>query len=142
MMRSVLGVLFGVVVWMVGFFVLAQALALLWPDYAIHGRQWIRQGVFTFTPLMACLNLLFWVLAEIGAGWIVAKVAQRREAVWVLAGLVAIYLCAQHLALYWSRFPWWYNLGVVIPAVAAVLWGGRLANALHAVRPHAQDIQV
>jgi hypothetical protein len=64
MMRSVLGVLFGVVVWMVGFFVLAQALALLWPDYAIHGRQWIRQGVFTFTPLMACLNLLFWVLAE------------------------------------------------------------------------------
>jgi hypothetical protein len=138
MVRGVLGVVVGVVVWMVGFFVLALALAQLWPDYAIHGRQWTRQGVFTFTPLMACCNLVFWVLAEIGAGWAAGKIAKRREAVWVLAGLVGIYLAGLHLVLYWVRFPWWYNLGVVIPAVPAVLLGGKLANSLRAARSHAQ----
>jgi hypothetical protein len=132
MVRNVLGVVIGAVVWMVGFLILAVVLAQLWPDYAVHGRQWTRQGVFTFTPLMACCNLVFWVLAEIGAGWTAGRIAKRRQAVWVLAGLVGIYLAVLHLVLYWPRFPWWYNLGVVIPAVPAMLWGGKLANSLRA----------
>jgi hypothetical protein len=49
--------------------------------------------------------------------------------VWVLAGLLGIYLAAVHLVLFWARFPWWYNLGVVIPAVPAVLWGATLAKS-------------
>jgi len=127
MVRGVFGVVVGVVVWMLGFFVLALLLGQLWPDYLIHGRQWTRQGVFTFTPLMAFCNLVFWVLAEVGAGWTEGKIAKHREAAWVLAGLVGIYLAGLHLFFYWPRFPWWYNLGVVIPAVPAVLWGGKLA---------------
>jgi hypothetical protein len=141
MVRGVLGVVVGAVVWMVGFFVLALVLAQLWPDYAIQARQWTRQGVFTFTPLMACCNLVFWVLAEIGAGWAAGKIAKRREAVWVLAGLAGIYLAGLHLVLYWPRFPWWYNLGVVVPAVPAVFLGGKLANSLRTARYQAQGSQ-
>jgi hypothetical protein len=129
MVRNVLGVLAGLVVWAVGFFVLAILLAQLWPDYAVHGRQWNKENVFTFTAVMACCNLVFWVLAEMGAGWVAGKIVRRREAVWVLAGLLGIYLVSLHLVLFWSRFPWWYNLGVVIPAIPAVLLGGRLASA-------------
>ena len=129
MLRSVLGVAVGAVLWMVGFYALAIVLAQLWPDYAIHGRQWMREGVFTFTPPMASCNLVLWVLAEIGAGWVAAKIAKRRGAVWALAGLLGVYLAAVHLVFYWPRFPWWYNLGVVIPAVPAVLLGARLANS-------------
>jgi putative Ca2+/H+ antiporter (TMEM165/GDT1 family) len=77
---------------------------------------------------MACFNLLFWVLAEIGAGWVAMKIAKRSGAVWVLAGVLGIYLAAMHLVLYWPRFPWWYNLGVVIPAIPAVLLGSKLAR--------------
>jgi len=106
-----------------------MGLGQLWPDYAIHGRQWFREGVFTFTAAMAFCTLALWVLAEIGAGWAAAKVSKRRGAVRVLAALVGIYLAALHLVLYWPRFPWWYNLGVVISAVPAVLWGAELANA-------------
>jgi hypothetical protein len=127
MVRGILGVVIGAVVWMLGFFALAVLLGQLWPDYAVHGREWTRQGVFTFTPLMACCNLIFWLLAEVGAGWAAGKIAKRREAVWVLAGLIGIYLAGLHLLLFWPRFPWWYNLGVVIPAVPAVLLGGKLA---------------
>ena len=111
--------------------ILAILLAQLWPDYAIHGRQWMREGVFTFTPPMACCNLVLWALAEIGAGWVAGRIAKRREAVWVLAGLLGIYLAVVHLVLGWPRFPWWYNLGVVIPAVPAVLLGAKLGNSLH-----------
>jgi len=57
MVRSVLGVVIGAIVWAVGFLVLAQGLALLWPGYAVHGRQWMKESVFTFTAAMACCNL-------------------------------------------------------------------------------------
>jgi hypothetical protein len=128
MVRNVLGVVVGGVVWMVAFFVLATLLAQLWPDYAVHGRQWMREGLFTFTPAMACCNLALWALAETGAGWVTARITRRAGAVWVLAALVGIYLAAVHLLLDWARFPPWYNLGVVIPAVPAVWLGARLAK--------------
>jgi hypothetical protein len=128
MVRNVLGVVLGALVWMAVFYALAIALAQFWPDYASHARQWVKVGAFTFTLPMACCNLLLWVLAETAAGWAAAKVSASRSAVWILAGLVGIYLAILHLALYWRLFPWWYNLGVVIPAVPAVLLGARLAN--------------
>jgi hypothetical protein len=129
MIRGVLGIVVGAALWMVGFYVLAIALAQVWPDYAIHGRQWTREGVFTFTSPMACCNLVMWALAEIGAGWIAAKIAKARGALWVLAGLLGVYLAALHLVFMWPRFPWWYNLGVAIPAIPAVLLGGMLARS-------------
>jgi uncharacterized membrane protein YeaQ/YmgE (transglycosylase-associated protein family) len=132
MVRSVLGVVVGVVLWAVGFYVLASVLAQVWPDYAVHARQWMRQGVYTFTTPMACCNQVFWILAEILAGWAAGKIAKRREAVWVLAALLGIYFAVLHFVILWTRFPWWYNFGVVIPAVPAVLLGGKLANALRA----------
>jgi hypothetical protein len=134
MVRDVLGVIIGAIAWMVGFYTLAMLLAVLWPEYALHGRTFFREGVFTFTPPMACFNLLFWMLAEIGAGWVAMKIAKRREAVGVLAGLLGVYLAVMHLILYWPRFPWWYNLAVVIPAVPAVLLGARLAGPFLSAR--------
>lgn len=128
MLRSVIGVVVGLVVWMAGFTLMGILLANLWPDYAVHGRAWFRENVFTFTSLMACFNLLLWALAAIGAGWAAMRIAQRHQAVYVLAALVFMYLALNHLVLYWPRFPWWYNLGVVIPCVPAVLFGGRLAR--------------
>jgi hypothetical protein len=128
MVRSVLGVVVGAVAWIVGFDILVIALAKLWPDYAIHGRQWYKERVFTFTTLMACCTLASWAIAEVGAGAVTAKISRRWTAVWVLAGLLGAYLAVLHLLLYWSLFPWWYNLGVVIPVVPAVLLGAKLAG--------------
>jgi hypothetical protein len=124
MVRSVWGVVVGAVAWMLVFFLLCMVLAQFWPDYALHGRTWFRERVFTFTPPMAVCNLLFWVVADGAAGWLVMTIARRRAALWVLAVLLTGYLASQHLLLYWPRFPWWYNLGVVLPALPAMLLGG------------------
>jgi hypothetical protein len=131
--RSILGVVVGLIVWSIVFYALAFGLAAVWHDYGLHGREFFRSGAFTFTSPMAACNLVFWALAEVAAGWVTMKIARRREAVWVIAGLLVVYLGCVHLVLYWPRFPWWYNLGVVIPAVFAVLLGGRLAGAKPAV---------
>ena len=128
MARGVLGILAGAVVWLMGFYALVILVGASWSDFALHGRAWQTEGAFTFTPPMACMLLLFWGLADMGAGWVAMKIAKRREVVWVLAALLEIYVVALHIVLYWPRFPWWYNLGVVIPAVPAVLLGGSLAG--------------
>ena len=124
MVRSVLGVVVGAVAWMLVFFLLCMVLAQFWPDYALHGRTWFRERVFTFTPPMAVCNLLFWIVADSAAGWLAMTIARRRAALWALAVLLTAYLASQHLLLYWPRFPWWYNLGVVLPALPAMLLGG------------------
>ena len=119
----------GQIVWMVIFSALAFGLAALWPAYRVPGRTYFEQQVFTFTPAMAVCNLLFWFGAALAAGFIAMRIAKRPAAVWVLAVLLVGYLASMHLVLYWDRFPWWYNLGVVLPAVPAVRLGAVLAGA-------------
>jgi hypothetical protein len=130
MVRNVFGVIAGAIVWMAGFFILATLLAQLWPAYGAHAREWTQSKVFTFTALMACCNLLFWFIGEVGAGWTSAKIARQHAAIWVLAILIGGYLATLHLVLFWSSFPWWYNLGVVIPAIPAVILGSKLGKSL------------
>lgn len=127
MIRSVGAVAIGLVAWIAMFFALAFLLAAVWPDYGAHGRDWFGKQEFTFTSTMACLNLVLWALAEFTAGWVTMKISRRRGATWILAAILFIYLAVIHLLLEWSRFPWWYNLGVVIPCMPAILLGGRCA---------------
>jgi hypothetical protein len=128
MVRSVLGVVVGWVVWFCGFLVLAILLAATWPDYRVHGQAWMNDHVFDFPTGMAVLNVIFWILAEIAGGWVAMAIARRREAVWVLAAIIGAYLIYEHLYAEWANIPAWYNLVVAIAAIPAVLLGGRLAS--------------
>ncbi len=130
MIRSALGVIVAAVVWMALFLALGFALAAVWHDYGLHGRNWFQARIYDFTPVMSVCNALLWILAEIGAGWLCVVVARRREASWVLAAVIGAYLAYLHLYQEWANLPWWYNLAVAIPAAPAVLLGGRLAGGL------------
>ena len=105
-----------------------MALMLIWPEYAVYAKQFRQDGSFIFTPPTAVCNLIFWVLGEVFAGWVAMKIARRREAVWILAAILGVFLAYMHLVRAWSVLPWWYNLGVAIPASVAVLLGGRLGD--------------
>lgn len=128
MIRGALGVVVAAALWMFVFFTLAMALAAVWPDYGVHGRAWMTAQSYEFTTQQSLLNVLFWVLAAIFAGWVGVTIARRREAAWVLAALIGGYLAYMHLYFYWNALPQWYNLAVAIPAAPAVLLGGRLAR--------------
>jgi hypothetical protein len=135
MVRSVLGVVVSAIVWMVGFFTLAQVPMFVWPSYAESARTYMSGGAYVFTAPMSVTNALLWFVAEVIAGWLVVVIARRREAAWVLAALLFAYLSVLHLVVFWDRFPWWYNLIVALPSGLAVLLGAKLASA--SVRPQA-----
>jgi len=128
MVRGVLGVVVGWIVWFVGFLALAIVLAAAWPEYRVHGQAWMNDHVFDFPTMLAVCNVLFWLLAEIAGGWVAMVIARRREAVWVLAAIVGGYLLYQHLYAEWANIPAWYNLVVALSAIPAVLLGGTLAG--------------
>lgn len=128
MLRGVLGVVVGWVVWLAGFMALAILLAALWPEYRVHGQAWLNDHVFSFPTNMAVFNVLFWILAEIAAGCVAMLIARRREALWVLAAIVGAYLFYEHLYAEWTNIPTWYNLAVAITCIPAVLLGGKLAG--------------
>jgi hypothetical protein len=97
MVRGVLGVVVGWIVWLAGFMALAILLAAVWPEYGVHGRAWLNDRVFDFPTQMAVFNVIFWILAEIAAGCSAMLIARRREALWVLAAIVGAYLGYEHL---------------------------------------------
>jgi len=127
MVRSVIGIVVGAVLWMTAFLSFARGLTLLWPDYAQQVQIWITVHRYAFTPAMSICNALFWILAEMLAGWITVLIARRREAAWVLAGVIGLYLGFVHLHVVWNSLPKVYNLAVAIPAIPAVLFGGWIA---------------
>lgn len=128
MARSIIGVVVGALAWMFVFFFVAFLFALLWPAYGAMGRAWFEQGVFGFTAPMAVCNLIVWAVSAMAAGWVAMKISRNPRAVWTLAILIGLFLACIHLLLEWRTFPWWYNLGVVLPAIPAVLLGGRLGR--------------
>lgn len=128
MVRSGIGIVVGAAAWMVAFFTQASILVQAWPDYAVRAAAWMDSQSFEFTTGQSWFNLVFWVTAEIFAGWLAVVIARRREAAWVLAALLGAYMAYMHLYAEWERIPWWYNLVAAIPVVPAVLLGGRLAR--------------
>ena len=136
MVRAVLGVVAGWIVWFLAFLGLAIGLAAVWPEYRVHGQAWMNDHIFDFPTNMAVLNVIFWILAEIAAGWVTMAIARRREALWVLAAIVGPYLFYEHLYAEWANIPAWYNVAVAITAIPAVLLGGKLAGrSAQRVRP-------
>ena len=129
MVRSTLGIVGGGIVWMIAFFTFARLLFLVWPAYAASAQTWTDTGTYDFTAEMSVFNALFWLLAEIVAGWVAVVIAKRRKAAWILAALLMLYMSFMHLYYVWDNFPWWYNLAVALPSGAAVLLGGRLAGS-------------
>ncbi len=96
MVRGILGVVGGGIVWWMGFFGLARLLYLSWPAYATTAHEFMITGVSEFTTPMYAWQVLFWVLAEIAAGWIAVVIARRRESAWVLAALLMTFVCFMH----------------------------------------------
>lgn len=126
MVRNVIAVLAGLVVWVPAFLIVVQLPLHTWPAYA-DAVEAYRKGAYEFTSAMSVVNALAWILAEVFAGWLTVVIARRRAAAWVLAAVLTTTLGFLHLYYYWDRYPWWYNLTLVITAIPAVLLGARLA---------------
>jgi hypothetical protein len=118
-------VMLGLIACAATFTILAMAAMVVWPDYAIYGQRWLDQRLFSFTPVMAGLTLIFWACAFAAAGLVTALFSMHRTAVWATAGLMLTRAAYVHLYQDWSLFPWWYNVILVCSVVPMTLWGSR-----------------
>jgi hypothetical protein len=131
MIRSILAVVAGLVVWMVVATLLNFGLRAGLAGYAV------AEPALTFTLSMKIARLILGALASLAAGAVVGLIAPSKTAPrWVFGVLMLAFFIPVHIQL-WAKFPVWYHLvflGTLLPLVllgAALPWSPRKQIALH-----------
>jgi hypothetical protein len=103
MVRTVLGVVAGVVAWLVLVTVMDRTMRHFWPDYATNFTA------MTFTLQMMLARLAESTVALIIASMIAAGVAPASRYVgWAFGILMLAFFAPYHYTL-WAKFPIWYH---------------------------------
>ena len=127
MKRKVLGVVAGLVVFVVVATIAGLIMRAAWADYARVAEA------MTFTLPMMIARLSIGAIATIAAGWTTAVIVRQSRLARLMPGLVLLLLFVpQHVRL-WNAFPAWYHLTFLISIVPLIHLGGTLSLALDRV---------
>jgi hypothetical protein len=125
MLRTIAGVVLGVVAWFVAVAALSYAVGHAWPALAVASRHPLTLSV---AMLAARLGVSF--LSSIVGGLIAALVSGERFRAPLGAGiLLLVFFAYYHVTMIWHDFPVWYHLTFFVSLVLLSLLGGRLARA-------------
>ena len=113
MVRTVLGVVAGVITWLVVVTMIDRTIRHFWPDYA---------AVFTamtFTLPMMLARLAESTIALIVASVVTVRIAPAsRIAPWAFAILMFAPFAWYHLTMIWDKFPIWYHAYFLLSLIA------------------------
>jgi hypothetical protein len=134
MIRSILAVVAGLVVWMMVATLLNFGLRAGLAGYPLAERT------LTFTLSMKIARLILGALASLAAGSIVGSIAASKTAPrWVFGALMLAFFIPVHIQL-WARFPVWYHLVFLGTLLPLVLLGAALPRPrLGARLPHSSE---
>src|SRR5262245_22541551 len=121
MTRNVLGVIAGLVGWLIIATVAGFIMRSSWPAYASVA------SAMTFTLPMMIARLSIGALATISLGFITALVTRSPIARLIPGVLLLIAFIPQH-AMLWDKFPIWYHLTFLLSLVPLTYAGGRIAE--------------
>lgn len=122
-MRTIGGIVAGVLTWFVTVVALDFLLRHAWPGYASVEKA------MTFTVPMMAARLTESGISSILGGLVAALVARERRQAPLWAGIVLLLpFLYIHYAL-WARFPIWYHATFLTSLVVLSVLGGRLAPA-------------
>ena len=126
MLRSILAVIAGSVVWMVTALGMDAILMSIWPQWFVEGGKVESVPLLLF---MMFYSLLFSVLA----GYVTAVIARRAEIKHALAlGIFQLLMGIAGSIKFWDTAPAWYHIAFLTLLVPAILLGGWLrANRQH-----------
>ena len=122
-MRTIGGIVAGVVTWWVVVAALDFALRHAWPDYAAVEKA------MTFTVPMMAARLSESGISSLIAGLVAALVARERTQAPLWAGIVLLLPFLYIHYTLWAKFPIWYHATFLTSLVVLSLLGGRLAPA-------------
>jgi len=120
MLRAILGVVGGLVSWMLIATIGNIVMRLAWPSYSEVEKA------MAFTPAMMLARLLLGALASVGAGIVGAWITKGNgRAIVVLAVVLLAIFIPVHYGL-WDRFPLWYHITFLLSLVVITPLGGML----------------
>ena len=118
-MRKILGVVAGLIVWLVVTTVAGLILRAAWPEYARVAEA------MTFSLGMKVARLSIGAIATLAMGWVVAAVTRSTTAILVAAAILLVAFIPVHISL-WDKFPVWYHLAFLLSLVPLTYAGGRI----------------
>ena len=122
MAKPLLGVVAGLVVWLILASVAGLILRAAWPAYAQVATA------MTFTLSMKIARLAIGALATVAAG-VVARAVARSTAAGVVVGAVLLVIFVPEHVQLWDKFPVWYHLTFLLSLVPLSYFGGRMVRA-------------
>jgi hypothetical protein len=121
MLRTVGGVIAGVIVWGVVITALGVGLRFGWPAYAAVEK------VMTFTVAMMAARLAISGIGSLISGYAAAAIGKRQSAAVIAGFLLLLLFIPVHYGL-WHKFPIWYHLTFLISLPVLSIIGGRFAR--------------
>ena len=120
--RSIIGVVTGLVVWLAIATVAGLIMRGTWPAYASVAEA------MTFTLAMMFARLSIGAFATISMGFVTACITQSAVARLIPGVILLIAFIPQHVML-WDKFPLWYHLTFLLSLVPLTYVGNRIAGA-------------
>jgi len=122
MSKKILGVVGGLIVWMIVVMVVGETMRRSWPAYANVA------DAMTFTLPMIIARLSIGALATLAAGLVTALIVPQSTMAKLMPGvLLLLAFIPQHIML-WDKFPIWYHLTFLLSLVPLTWVGGALAS--------------
>src|SRR5262245_16844652 len=129
MAKGILGVVAGLVAWVVLVSIGGLIIRLSWPAYASV------EAAMAFTLPMLIVRLSIGAVATLGAGLVTAVIAPRSARALVMTGgILIVGFIPVHIGL-WDKFPVWYHLTFLLSLVPLTWLGGTIAGGSGSVVP-------
>jgi len=119
MTRNILGVVAGLVAWLLVATILGLVMRNSWPAYAAVAET------MSFTLPMMFARLSIGALATVAAGFVTALITRSAVARLIPGVLLLIAFIPQHVML-WDKFPLWYHLTFLLSLVPLTYLGSRI----------------
>jgi len=133
MVRIILGVIVGFIVWSVVWVGSEPTLAKFWPEYANHSMD-AEKALTNGTPLetsavIALANLIRSFLTSLIAGYLAALAAGEYKRSTMILGviLVAVGIAVEYM--FWNVAPAWYHVLFVLFLMPMTILGGRMRRS-------------
>jgi hypothetical protein len=121
MLRSILGVVAGVLAWGIVVTILNLGLRHGWPAYAA-----VEKAMLFTVPMMAA-RLSISGISSLVSGFAAAAVGRSGQAA-LIAGVLLLLIFVPIHYMIWSKFPLWYHLTFLVSLPLLSVIGGRFAR--------------
>ncbi len=133
MVRIILGVIAGFIVWSIVWVGSEQTLGRFWAEFGTHSleaeKALTNNTALDTSPIIAIANLIRSFLTSIIAGYLAALVAGEFKKSTMILGVILLAVGVTVEYMFWNLAPVWYHVLFVLFLLPMTILGGRLRRA-------------